>query len=99
MPFSTKPRLVLSIGVAAVLTAIPAVAYSLSGTSPLLDKFQQATSILLLPAILITILLSSGNIHDSNLVVVSMTCFAFYAACLYGLLTLITQRRTATNNY
>jgi hypothetical protein len=89
-----KIRLLFSILIGISLSAIPMILTSLPGNAPLLDKLQQASSVLLLPSFPLSMLMSGGNIHDSNLWVMGTFDACFYAVAVYVILAWLAKRRS-----
>jgi hypothetical protein len=81
-------RLAVSLIVGGMITALPQIVTMLPGTTHLMDSFQQAVSLLLLPGVPLSLLLNRGKIHDTNLAVILAAAWIFYTLCIYGMLSL-----------
>ena len=91
-----RKQLLICLALGAVVSAFPLILTSLPGTSPTLDKMQQASSLLLLPSLPLSIALSQGNIHDSNLWVMGLFDCVFYTAVFYLLTRWFAKRRNTS---
>lgn len=70
--------------ISAVVVATPFILSKIPSDSRALDTAQQITSLVLLPSLPITLLLSNGNMHDTNLWIVEGFSCLFYTVVLYS---------------
>jgi hypothetical protein len=87
-------QLSVCLGLGVFISVLPLCIAALPGNSNWLDRVQQASSLLLLPSFPLEIVLSQGNIHDSNLWVMGVFNCAFYTALFYVLVRWLNKRRS-----